>query len=184
MHPILALRAFFAVLFGNEIAKRFKACLEPTGNQHPTAPSPLPLPESTETSRRTTVPSKSKSSRSDAITLLSTLQREARLLDLIFESLEEYSDSQIGAAARDVLRDSKKSLQKTVGLKPLVESEEGSQVDIPDPHSPARWRIVGKESAKSGTLSHCGWQATRLDLPMWSGNVEDSMVIAAAEIET
>jgi hypothetical protein len=43
--------------------------------------------------------------RSEALTLLATLQREARFVDFIKESLEGYSDAQIGAVARDVHRD-------------------------------------------------------------------------------
>ena len=38
--------------------------------------------------------------------------REARFVDLVNESLDGYSDAQIGAAARDVLRDSKKVLDR------------------------------------------------------------------------
>ena len=48
--------------------------------------------------------------RSDAITLLAALQREARFVDLVQEPLGEYSDDQIGAAARDVLRDCREVL--------------------------------------------------------------------------
>ena len=43
--------------------------------------------------------------RSEAITLLAALQREARFVDFIQESLAGYTDAQIGAAARDVHRD-------------------------------------------------------------------------------
>ncbi|MEQ1828423.1 MAG: DUF2760 domain-containing protein, partial [Pirellula sp.] len=134
---------------------------------------------------RTATASKSIAApRSDALTLLSTLQREARLLDLVCESIDEYSDAQIGAAARDVLRDSRKTLDRMFGLKPLLVSREGDTIEIPADHSPMRWRIVGKESSRQGTLSHCGWQATKTELPQWSGNADDALVIAAAEVET
>jgi hypothetical protein len=106
------------------------------------------------------------------------------LLDLVCESLDQYNDAQIGAAARDVLRDTRKTLDRMFGLRNLVESPEGETIAIPSNPSPVRWRIVGKESGKSGTLSHPGWQATKLDMPQWSGGADDSMVIAAAEVET
>ena len=100
------------------------------------------------------------------------------------ESLDQFNDAQIGAAARDVLRDTRKSLERMFGLQPLVDSPEGEAIEIPSDASPARWRIVGKDSSHRGTLSHPGWQATKLDMPQWSGGSDDSMVIAAAEVET
>ena len=36
--------------------------------------------------------------------MLATLQREARLVDLIHEDLSQYSDAQVGAAARPCLQ--------------------------------------------------------------------------------
>jgi Domain of unknown function (DUF2760) len=118
------------------------------------------------------------------LTLLSALQRESRLLDLVCESFDQYSDAQIGAASRDVLRDTHKTLDRMFGLKHLVDSPEGESVTIPENASPVRWRLVGSDSAQRGTLSHSGWQATRVDVPQWSGGTDDAMVIAAAEVET
>jgi hypothetical protein len=117
------------------------------------------------------------------LTLLSTLQREARLLDLVGESLDQYSDAQIGAAARDVLRDTKKSLDRMLGIKPLVEGIDGDKVEIPDAASSMRWKIIGT-SAKQGTLVHHGWVASRVEIPDWHGASTDSLVLNAAEVET
>jgi hypothetical protein len=121
--------------------------------------------------------------RNGALTLLSALQREARLMDLVCESLDSYSDAQIGAAARDVLRDSKKVLDRMFGLKHLVDTGEGERVEVPENASPIRWRVIGNDASDSMKLSHAGWQATKLDLPQWSGSQNDSMVIAPAEVE-
>jgi hypothetical protein len=184
MHPFLAIRAFFAVLFGRVAGTRIRECLDnkpaqiaaPTTNEKTVESAKLPKP---------LIVSKAKPAmRNEALTLLSALQREARLIDLICESLDQYNDAQVGAAARDVLRDSKKTLERMFGLKPLVEATEGSSVSIPNDPSPLRWRIIGKDSAQQGTLSHPGWQATRLDMPQWSGSAEDALIIAAAEVES
>jgi hypothetical protein len=99
------------------------------------------------------------------------------------ESLDSYSDAQIGAAARDVLRDSRKVLDRMFGLKHLVESPEGETIELPENASPIRWRVIGKDAPKTGSLCHPGWQATKLDLPQWAGHADDAMVIAAAEVE-
>lgn len=48
---------------------------------------------------------KPKPTRNDALSLLSALQREARLVDFLKESIAAYDDAQIGAAVRDVHRD-------------------------------------------------------------------------------
>jgi len=184
MHPFLAMRAFFAVLLGRITETRIRECLD-------NKPAPIETPTTNEIgvesakSLKPTMVSKAKPAiRNEALTLLSALQREARLLDLICESLDQYNDAQIGSAARDVLRDSKKTLDRIFDLKPLVQATEGSSVSIPNDPSPVRWRIIGKDSAHQGTLSHPGWQATRLDMPQWSGSADDALIIAAAEVES
>ena len=190
MHPILALRVFFAVLFNGKTAKRVKACLDSKTSENDLKGLPSPTEKAVEAAPVKPAPNKSGQTpkprsidRNGALTLLSALQRDSRLLDLVNESLDSYSDAQIGAAARDVLRDSRKVLDRMFGLKHLVDTPEGETVALPENASPVRWRVLGKASSESGTLSHPGWQATKLDLPQWAGSSEDSMVIAAAEVE-
>ena len=187
MRLFFAIRVFFVVLFRRDSASRIHGLLESNStaigaNDTPKLPPPS---ESKAIESKPSSPTLSKSARrSEALTLLSALQREARFLDLVCESLDQYNDAQIGAAARDVLRDTRKSLDRMFGLQHLIDSPEGEAIEIPNDASPARWRIVGKESGKRGTLSHAGWKATKMDLPMWSGGADDAMVIAAAEVET
>ena len=111
--------------------------------------------------------------RSDAITLLATLQREARFVDMVKEPLGNYSDAQVGAAARDVLRDCGQVLDRLFGLAPLVEQEEGSQVEVPAGYDAGRYRLTGNVSGDPpfrGQLVHHGWIATRCEVPSWSGS--------------
>ena len=184
MRLFLAFRVFFVVLFRRDSALRIRELLA----VNPSAPAETPLlppPDAKPNSKNPPVSQVSKSvRRSDALTLLSALQRESRLLDLVCESLDQYNDTQIGAAARDVLRDTRKTLDRMFGLQHLIETPEGEAIEIPNDPSPVRWRIVGKESSQRGTLSHSGWRASKLDLPQWQGGEDDSMVIAAAEVET
>lgn len=190
MHLLLAFRAFFSVLFNSRMASQVRDCLE---NKTPEADRPqitssLIKPEkaSIASSAQEKPPSQLKpksSDRSGALTLLSALQRESRLLDLVCEPLDSYSDAQIGTAARDVLRDSRKVLDRMFGLQHLVDTPEGETVELPENASPIYWRVIGKDSPKKGSLCHAGWKATKLDLPQWAGSPDDSMVIAAAEVE-
>src|SRR5262249_15954195 len=93
----IAIRAFFAALLSAAKAQQIKAALDGPAlpKQHiDENPPPKAMPQATATPRR-----------SEAITLLAALQREARLVDLVKQPLQDFSDEQIGAAARNVLND-------------------------------------------------------------------------------
>ena len=116
MHRIfLAIRIFFLTLFKAAIAQQVDKLLG--GAQ----PPQVRLRRNPNSRRRPNRPV-----RSDAITLLATLQRKARFVDFIQESLAGYSDAQIGAVARDVHRDSAAVINRLFALKPAV-SRRGRQ---------------------------------------------------------
>ena len=125
-----------------------------------------------------------KPARSEALTLLETLQREARLIDFLNEDIAAYQDAQVGAAARDVHRDAGKAIERLFALKPVLEQEEGSSVALGGDQA-GRVRLVGnvREGATSGTLMHHGWVATKVELPTWSGPKDAERVVAPAEVE-
>jgi hypothetical protein len=130
-------------------------------------------------------PAKPVAARSDALTLVSTLQREARFLDLVQEPLNAYSDAQVGAAARDVIRDTSKTLERLFAIRKLVEANEGETIELPQERSLARWKSNSSEpAANQATLVHPGWQATKCELPQWTGSTADAFVLAPAEFET
>jgi hypothetical protein len=179
MRISVAFRAFFAALSNRQSAERIDAALKPpmlqvdriTDERKPaaTAPAaPKPSPQ-----------------RSDALTLLSALQREARFLDLVNESLDQFSDAQIGAAARDVIRDSRKVLSRMFDIQPLLAESEGEKVTFPESASAVRWRPVGSQVTPGTkvTVVHPGWQAKQVQLPQWTGTKEEQMVLAPAEVE-
>jgi hypothetical protein len=194
MRLFTAIRAFFSVLFSSTAA----ACVKDALLLHARAKrqgadkekvsastvrkSPLQIGGS-EGSVRSEVGDRSGSGRSDGITLLALLQKESRLVDLILEDMESYSDEQIGGAARRVLRDARECLQTYVPIEPLVEGREGEMIRVPDTASPLRWRLLGDASASSGTLLHAGWVARKVQLPEWSGSQENSMIISPAEVD-
>ena len=155
MHLFLAIRVFFAVLFRGAVAARVKAALD-----QPALPAAEPPKPSAPTVR---IESPKPPPRSEAITLLATLQREARFVDLAQESLDEYSDAQVGAAARDVLRDCRKVLERLFALKPVLDQDEGAAVEVPAGFDAGRFRLAGNVTGEPpfrGRLVHHGWQAT------------------------
>ncbi|MEM7313055.1 MAG: DUF2760 domain-containing protein [Planctomycetota bacterium] len=126
-----------------------------------------------------------KPTRNDAISLLAALQREARFLDIVKEPLGEYSDAQVGAAARDVLRDCGAVIDRLFQVKPILDEEDGTEVEIPDGSEAAKIKVTGSatKETKSGTLVHHGWQASQCELPKFTGSKELAMVVAQAELE-
>jgi hypothetical protein len=191
MRLFLAFKAFFSTLANPATARRVAEALEkpvalPKQEKGKLPDASVSRPENqpkTTASSASAAPIGSSSGRSEALTLLSTLQREARLLDLIHESLDMYTDAQIGAAARDVLRDARKSLENMLDIKPLLAVEEGDSVDLVEPLSPVRWKLLGAKAPR-GVVVHAGWMAAKLEIPRWNGNRDDAMVLYAAEIET
>ncbi len=177
---LVAIRVFFAALFSAQVARQVdeilrRPALPPPGEaQEGAGPKPKPPP-------RPKLPA-----RSDALTLLATLQREARLVDFVKEPLAGYSDAQIGAAARDVHRDCGAVLDRLFELRPVLEQEEGSGVDVPAGFDAGRYRLTGNVTGQPpfrGRLAHHGWEAARCELPAWSGSAASARVVAPAEVE-
>lgn len=176
MKLALAFRAFFSALFNAQAAQQIERALagEPATDAAATSP-PTPLP-----------PTPSEPTRNDALALLSTLQREARLVDIVKEPLTEYSDAQVGAAARDVLRDCGKVLDRCFALEPAIEAEEGAEIKTPPEVDAGVYRLtgnVGGDPPYSGRLVHHGWKATRCELPSWSGSEEAARTVAPIELD-
>lgn len=167
----------FKVLFNATFAKQVEdigsspAVPHQPADLKPTAPPPAPQPPA----------------RSDAITLLATLQREARALDFFKEPITEYTDAQIGAAVRDVHRQTGEVLERMFALRPLLDESEGSTVQVPDGADANRFKLTGNvaPNAKdvSGELMHHGWKATKCEIAKWTGKDNDAKVVAAAEVE-
>jgi hypothetical protein len=176
----LAFKTFFGVLFNGPLAERVERAISapalPEGNRagEPTPqaavpPKPAPAPK-----------------RSEAITLLAALQREARLIDLVQEPLDAYSDEQIGAAARSVLKDSRATLERFFALQPVLPQQEGEAVELPASYDPARFQVTGANAGgdnRRGRLVHPGWEAKACNLPAWTGGKEAALVVSAAVVE-
>ncbi|MBC8868185.1 MAG: DUF2760 domain-containing protein [Planctomycetes bacterium] len=178
MRLILAFRVFFVALFDAAAAEGIRAALDssalPAADEKPQKPKPA-RPETPK-----------KPDRSEAITLLAALQREARFVDLTQESLDEYSDEQVGAAARDVLRDCRTVLDRLFKLTPVLTEEEGAEIEVPSGFDTGRYRLTGNVAGQPpfrGSLVHHGWEAAKCEVPQWSGSKQATRVIAPAEVQ-
>jgi len=178
---VLAFKAFFLVLFSSERAEQVSAALvEPAAG----APSTSPKTGRGVKPKQPTAPPPPK--RSEALTLLAALQREARLVDFLQEPLTDYTDAQIGAAVRDVHREAAATIARMFNLRPLLAEAEGAEVDIPAGFDAGRYRLVGNvtgEPPYRGRLAHHGWEAAKVEVPTFSGSEASARVVAPAEVE-
>ncbi|MCC9644226.1 DUF2760 domain-containing protein [Rhodopirellula sp. JC740] len=175
----LALRAFWKALFEPKVAERVALALDGPGSLGAGSAAPEVAAE-----QKPVVAAKPKSAQSEAIALLAALQRDARFVDLIQEDLDRFSDEQIGAAARPCLKACRQTLDRLVAIKPLVDAADGDVIAVDETASAARVRWVGESSgASQAKLVRKGWEATKVQLPAWSGSDDDAKVISPNQVE-
>ncbi|MFN8706852.1 MAG: DUF2760 domain-containing protein [Planctomyces sp.] len=179
----LAWKVLTSGRFAQEVLTALEAGFAVQRSLPPSEPAQIPEKKT----ERVAQPAKvvDSSNRSDALTLLATLQREARFLDFFKEPIDAYSDAQVGAAVRDLHRNCGQVLERQFALRPLLTDPENSLVKFDASPDPARIRLLGNATAesRSGRLMHHGWTATRTELPKWTGKDEVAMILAPAELE-
>lgn len=180
----IAFLAFFAALFSRDTSLRLKLALDQTSLPAP-APSPAaPGPSIPPAVKKVVVPP--KPAQNDAVMLLATLQREARLIDFLKEDLSGYSDDQVGAAVREIQRDSSAVIERLFAVRSVLEEPEGSTIDVPAGFDASRFRLTGRltgEAPFRGILRHHGWKVTRCELPAFTGGASAANTIIPAEVE-
>ena len=176
-----AFRAFFGALFDAAIAARVQQALIIENTETVSGsglPSPVPVPAQQF--------QEVKPLQNGGITLLATLQREARLVDFLKEDITPYTDEQIGAAVREIHRESQHVLDRFFTIRSVLSEEEGATVDIPAGFDAGRYRLTGKLTGSGpfrGILRHHGWEATQCELPAFTGSESAAKMIAPAEVE-
>ena len=169
MHPILAIKAFFAILFKGAISDDLAAAL---GLSRRVAPKPAPPPAPAATPA------------DGALQILSILQRDSRLIDFLMEDVSAYSDDQVGAAVRSLHDQCRDALTRYVQLAPVIDGVEGTFTRLAtiDPSSVKLLGNVPPQPPPGGVLRHKGWRCVKVDLPVLNGK-QDMKVIAPAEVE-
>lgn len=178
---VIAFRAFFLTLFHGDVAAQVDEAL-----RRPTLPSPTEPPAKEKTAAKAPPVKPAAPTRSEAISLLAALQREARFVDFLQEPLAGYSDAQVGAAARDVHRDCAAVVERLFALKPVVPEEEGSPLELPAGFDSGRYRLTGNVAGEPpfrGRVVHHGWEASRCETPAWAGSADAARVVAPCEVE-
>ena len=145
------------------------------------APPPVPEPKPAPVPVAPTPPDETP-----AIQMLAILQRKGRLIDFLQEDLSAFEDAQIGAAVRTIHEGCNEALAETVVLEPIFQTPEGGTVTIEPNFDSRAIRLVGSvanDPPFTGTLRHKGWRASSISLPERTGERDDEMIIAAAEVE-
>jgi hypothetical protein len=162
---------FFRTLFDPEFAARAWAVRDGL----PAAPAPaapkkeLPPPPSTDA----------------ALQLLALLQQDGRLVDFLEQDVAEFSDADIGAAARAVHEGARKALRAHVKLEAVRSEEEGSTVTLEEGFNADSVKLSGNVGGKppyKGVVRHRGWRAKSISLPV-AVSGHDVKVLCPAEVE-
>jgi len=176
----LAFGAFFKTLGDAEFAARVRDDrIGPVAAPAPApAPAPKPAPAPAAAPLRIATPDA-------ALQLLSLLQREARLIDFANENITVYSDADIGGAARVVHEGCARVLREHFTIEPVRSELEGARLTLQEGFDAASVRLTGNVVGKApftGTLSHRGWRAAKVNLPQLADK-HDASIIAPAEVE-
>jgi Domain of unknown function (DUF2760) len=165
----LGLRLIFNAELARRVALGLRSLDAPVAEAKPAAPKVLP-PERVHAS---------------SLLLLSALQREGRLIDFLQQDVAEFSDEDVGAAARVVHGGCRKVLSSYFELEPAAKEAEGASLTVPQGFDAQKIRLTGNVAGQPpfrGTLKHHGWLAKEIRLPSIS-EAMDPRVIAPAEIE-
>lgn len=189
----LAFACFFKLLFGGLLPARavdylpkgaLPALPEPTPPPVAEAaaekPKPKPKPKANKPNKST-----SEHHRDGSLALLGLLQREGRLLDFLQESIDDYDDSDIGAAVRDIHRGCKKVLDDHLKIEAVMPGEEDDSITVPAGFDPGDVRLIGEVAGDppfKGILRHHGWRVTSSQFPSLTDGI-DRRVIAPAQVE-
>jgi hypothetical protein len=180
-----AFAQFFKYLGSGEYAARCTLVSE--GQLFANEVEPKIIYEEVETIREIEVPMPALASlNSDgALQLLQLFQQEARLVDFLMESLEGFSDEEVGAASRQIHAGCSKTLQQFFDITSVSNASEGQRITIENGYNPKEFRLEGRIEGNgpfNGTLIHGGWKVTNTNLPQVT-NTASLSILAPAEVE-
>ena len=179
----LAVGTFFSILGDGEFAASVLRLR--SGDAGPTAAAPPPTPAAAPAPAPQPAPTLKEASPDAALLLLGLLQRDARFVDFVEEDIKNYSDADIGAAARLVHDGCRATLREHFTIRPVRDEAEGSRVTLPEGFDATSIRLTGNVVGRApfnGSISHRGWRVDDVRLPKLTDS-HNARVIAPAEVE-
>lgn len=181
----LAVSTFFSILGDGEFAAGVLRLRNGGAAAASPAPAPTPAPVAAPAPAPQPAPTLKEASPDAALQLLGLLQRDARFIDFVEEDIRNYSDADIGAAARLVHDGCRATLREHFTIRPVRDEAEGSRVTLPDGFDASLVRLTGNVVGRapfSGSISHRGWRVDEVRLPKLADS-HNANVIAPAEVE-
>ena len=185
----LAVGTFFSILGDGEFAagvlrlRNGGVSAAPAAAAQAPAPQPQPAPASAPAPAP--APTLKEATPEAALQLLGLLQRDARFVDFVEEDIKNYSDADIGAAARLVHEGCRATLREHFTIRPVRDEAEGSRVTLAEGFDASSIRLTGNVVGKApfnGSISHRGWRVDEVRLPKLTDS-HNANVIAPAEVE-
>lgn len=173
---MLAFRVFFRVLSDTEFAGSVRRLASGEAVAMPEAPGraqAVPVARLTESAPEA------------ALQLLGLLQQGGRFVDFLEEDVAQFSDQEIGAAARVVHEGCRKVVHEHLDIEPVRPEDEGSRITLESGFDAASIRVTGNVVGQppfTGTLVHRGWRIRQVRLPKLAQG-HDVGVLAPAEVE-
>jgi hypothetical protein len=135
----------------------------------------------------TAAPTAQKPARRSAepLRLLTLLQREGQLVDFLMQDIQNYTDDQVGAFAREMHRKARAVFQNHLVVEPVMAQNEGETVEVPPGFDPSAVRLFGNLTGQPpfhGTLKHAGWRVKDVKVPT-PPEGQDEFVLAPAEVD-
>jgi Domain of unknown function (DUF2760) len=184
----LAVGTFFSILGDGEFAAdvlRLRKGAAPHATAPTDTPSPAPAPVAAPAPAPQPAPTLKEASPDAALQLLGLLQRDARFIDFVEEDINNYSDADIGAAARLVHDGCRTTLREHFTIRPVRDEAEGARVTLAEGFDASSVRLTGNVVGKApfnGSISHRGWRVDEVRLPKLADS-HNAKVIAPAEVE-
>jgi hypothetical protein len=120
-----------------------------------------------------------------ALQLLGLLQQEGRFVDFLEENVSNFSDAEIGGAARVVHEGCRKALRQHMVIEPVLAQQEGARISLQEGFDASTVRLTGNVVGQppfTGTLMHRGWRVSQIKLPKLAEGHE-VRILAPAEVE-
>ncbi|WP_159308702.1 DUF2760 domain-containing protein, partial [Klebsiella pneumoniae] len=99
--------------------------------------------------------------------------------------VSQFSDEEVGAAARVIHSGGQKVLREYLTLSPIRSEQEESRISVEAGFNTQEIRLTGQVTGQApfvGTLIHKGWRADSITLPKLADNY-DTSILAPAEVE-
>jgi hypothetical protein len=121
----------------------------------------------------------------ESLRLLTLLQRDGQVVDFLLQDVQNFTDEQVGAFAREMHRKAQAVLKSHLTIEPVMAQNEGETVEVPPGFNPSAVRLFGNLTGQPpfrGTLKHAGWRVKDFKIPT-PPEGQDEFVLAPAEVD-